>query len=486
MVAREDRKKGESTISRVMQQRVPTPVSAIQEEFDENSDVPPTETVFVFQSELDPDNTGFFFESNEIITKSDTLDKEINSNLETVYTTTKTLGMKQDSSGKWNMVAEDNSFRISEPATTSELGEYNKIKVFIDREDHVFFMDWTPGNRRTFLQHPTGGYWSFDDSGDYTFKTKVAGLGGLGGNARFFIEGDRNESVLGNDIKYVRGFRQEQIQGIYNLNVEGDLNKTVSNTMSARIGSHLFTEVTKDMVSIVGGNVIENVQGMKEQNVKGPYVVNAPEQILLKSPVIELRTNNLIMNNKGSITENVGGLRTIGAGALELSTINNMSLIAGQNLSLTVIGKSEEIISGAGAIPSVTSKLIRTTSGNILIEVTLVGDVTLTTKSGDAELSTLLGAVIVQNALAGLNLTEAGEIDLAGPIGSLNINASGVAELEGIRVNVGASASEPILKGNTAITWLSELTVPTGVGPSGTPLNSPRLIELLSLKAFVA
>jgi hypothetical protein len=59
-------------------------------------------------------------------------------------------------------------------------------------------------------------------------------------------------------------------------------------------------------------------------------------------------------------------------------------------------------------------------------------------------------------------------------------------EVESARINLGMNASEPALLGNISVQWLSDLcsaltdalneitlmTVPTGVGPSGTPINT--------------
>jgi len=63
--------------------------------------------------------------------------------------------------------------------------------------------------------------------------------------------------------------------------------------------------------------------------------------------------------------------------------------------------------------------------------------------------------------------------------------ASGI-EMEGARINLGVNAVEPAILGDTAVAWLTDLcsalndvlreitilTVPTGVGPSLTPINS--------------
>lgn len=44
------------------------------------------------------------------------------------------------------------------------------------------------------------------------------------------------------------------------------------------------------------------------------------------------------------------------------------------------------------------------------------------------------------------------------------------------------SADEPIPLGNALKAWLEALTVPTAMGPSGTPINAPLLAAVLSTK----
>lgn len=500
-IKRKDRRSAESNISRVMQQRIPFPVEAVAQEARENlinnpeTDPEAFDSLFEVEDDtvgdaevaaIDPDGTGFFFKTNPIITQDDALDQDQNLNLETVFTSTANMSMEQNTtSGTWNMISETTNFKITEPVATSEKGEYNKIYVLIDREDHTFFFDWTPGNLRTLLKHPSGGYFAWDNSGNYTFKTKkpideVLSVNAGedvpitdGGNAFFFIDGNRNESILGDDIRFTTGSRHEHIQGSSNFNIEDNLNTIVAGTMSTRINANSFWEISKNQIFVIGGFVTENVAGYKEQNIKGPYTITSLDQILFDAPTIEFRTTNLIMNNRGSIIESIGGLREISAGALGLQTINNMSLTAGQNISITAVGKSEEIISGASAIPSVTTKLIRTILGNIKIEA-LVGNVGISA----------LGSIDVQNILAGLSIDPIGQIDLAGPIGSLNINVAGIAELDGTLVNLGTGAAEPVLKGLTSTMWLATHNHPTGVGPSGPPFQAGLLQTLLSMKVF--
>jgi hypothetical protein len=70
---------------------------------------------------------------------------------------------------------------------------------------------------------------------------------------------------------------------------------------------------------------------------------------------------------------------------------------------------------------------------------------------------------------------------------SVTIDAKNSIELEASLINLGVNANEPAILGNTAVQWLADLcsalsdlisqinvmTMPTGVGPSGPPINNP-------------
>ena len=76
----------------------------------------------------------------------------------------------------------------------------------------------------------------------------------------------------------------------------------------------------------------------------------------------------------------------------------------------------------------------------------------------------------------------------AQPAGKLVIGREGgkVVVLDEDGLKVGAeNAAEPIPLGETLKSWLEALTVPTAMGPSGTPINAPSLSTVLSTKHFV-
>lgn len=77
---------------------------------------------------------------------------------------------------------------------------------------------------------------------------------------------------------------------------------------------------------------------------------------------------------------------------------------------------------------------------------------------------------------------------------AISIDGRQVVETESKRINLGVNAKSPILLGDRTMDWLNELcnilssflttvtqiTVPTGVGPSGFPINNPAFINLKS------
>lgn len=75
---------------------------------------------------------------------------------------------------------------------------------------------------------------------------------------------------------------------------------------------------------------------------------------------------------------------------------------------------------------------------------------------------------------------------------SITIDAKNVIEMEASLINLGLNANEPALLGNVTIQWLADLcstlndligqinvmTMPTGVGPSGPPINNPAFVSI--------
>lgn len=73
----------------------------------------------------------------------------------------------------------------------------------------------------------------------------------------------------------------------------------------------------------------------------------------------------------------------------------------------------------------------------------------------------------------------------AQPAGKLVIGREGgdvlVLDEDGLKVGA-ENAAEPFVLGDALKTWLEALTVPTAMGPSGTPINAPSLDTILSTK----
>lgn len=70
---------------------------------------------------------------------------------------------------------------------------------------------------------------------------------------------------------------------------------------------------------------------------------------------------------------------------------------------------------------------------------------------------------------------------------SVNISAGKAFVANAEKYYLGVNATEPIILGDTAVSWLKELvaaikaiTVPTGTGPSGVPVNLPQFEQLLA------
>lgn len=474
-----DKITGESTVSRIMQLKIPAPVSKIIQEVQQSLEPEGFESGFSVGTSvnataevnaLDPDGTGFYYITNQNLTQADTVDQKIIDARTVFFAPTAVLSASQADDGTWTLLSSLYSIEISEPLPTSQFGEYDKIKVLIDREEHLFFFDWTENNRRSFFGHPSGSYWTISNDGTYTLKTKKIVDPDdedikVGGNYQLFIDANKEETVKGDIKRIAVGTRRTSIFGDDYLNIRGSHGASYGANRTIDIKGNDISQVGVDKITIIGRNRIENVTGYKEQNVKGNYVIKSSDAVLIDAPSIEFRTNNIKTTNRGSLKEETGGARKISASALSLASTDNMGIAAGRNLDMTIVGSSKEIVSGLG-FAGITAKEIRVILGNLVLSV-------------------LLGEIDINNGKSGLNLSALGIIDLAGPLGSLNIDIAGIAILEGTQVKLGENATEPVMKGNALLDWIINHTHKGPNGETATPSQSSTLHQSLSTKVLV-
>lgn len=433
-IAREDRKVGESTVSRYMQIKVP-------------------DGSLLEGAITNPTN----------VTTDDLIDGPINKDLLTIQVLVSSLTLKK-TDDSYNLEDIGEGTTIEEKDPFSSQSQYNKMKVVFDRDQHIFLFDYTPGNNRTLLHHPSGAYFLIDNKGGYTFVTKDDSINFIGGTESHYITGDRN--------KRIDGDKNEQIVGEYKLAVDKNFDFNVVGSMTSKLG-HEHKNIDGDSITIIDGG-LESFSQYRNEKVVSFYNIAANEMYFKSKGNFIIETGSMGLLLKGNSTESVGGLKSIDSSALALSTSNSMFISAGIDLSITSMGSSEEIIMGALPIPLTpfsNAKKIEIKLGSYLLDV-LTGDINLETLKGfgpKLELSGSTQTISLSTLLGGLNVT---------PVGSLTLFSD-------VAVSLGSStAIEPLILGTSWLNWESVHTHGTGVGPSSVPLQASTLINLLSKKVF--
>ena len=368
-----------------------------------------------------------------------------------------------------------------EPFPTSKLGDYNQMSVLIDRDGHTLLFDYTPGNNRTFLHHPKGSYLNIDNEGNWVFVAQTQfkeDFVETGGNWSKFIKGNDFSIIDGEESKAVGGDKKTNVKSDNYLTIDQDDNLSIGGTQSTNIGEFQNVAIGKDRTTVISRNELLNIKGYKEQNINGIYIVNSRDIILFNAPIIEFRTNNLVTTNQGSLKETVGGERRIEANQISFSSANDINMNAGAGLTTTVVGLAEETVQGLSFIPplNLTSKKTVVQLFNYLLEVW----------TGNIKLDTGLGA----GPLLDLNFLT-NSLTLSTFLGEFNISPAGITTIgAALKVDVGGSLTtpsiEPAMLGTAHTLWAKFHTHPTGVGPSGIPLQGNTLQLSLSKKVFIA
>lgn len=465
MALPEGRLSGESTISRLMQVNIPAAPL--------------------------PDHDSEVMVQNEIITQSTTSDQIIIDNLESAIIQVKSMVVDTttDSQGFFTLRSNDIGIEITEPTPTGDLAFYQEMSVIQNKNNMVFFFDYTSGNERIHMMHQTGSYFTFDEQGNYIQKSV--------GDTLFVSDGDMIEMVFGERNGYVQGDRNIDIAGIDSMMIEGAGQYWFGSDRFTRVGTNDTLYVNKNQNIYVQEHSYTQVRGIKSVQASSFYVMQSDEAILLSSPRIILNTNSFEHTSPIS-AETIGGLKQISAGALTLSSGNNISIGAGGNLYSTIAGVVEEKITGisiTSLVPKIYAKKITLLAGDYLVNAVL-GNVSFSAFQAihlsAGPLGTLTldlnidGSIDLQNSLTGGYTQDvAGNITLSNPGGKLSVTVAGITQLDGnARVSLGAG-TEPAVKGQSLVQWLQGMTVPTPVGPSGNPTSlAGPLTMFLSQKVF--
>jgi hypothetical protein len=158
--------------------------------------------------------------------------------------------------------------------------------------------------------------------------------------------------------------------------------------------------------------------------------------------IVDIQTDSMVESVTGSRDSTYGGGRVERIGGSRASAvISSDNLVAGGGQGTTIGGPASHTY-GAG--------------------------LTVVIATANYGLQALLGNVVIRSLLA-----------------TLTLSAGGIADLSGILVTINGGF-EPMLKGQSTVSWLQSHTHPTGMGPSGPPNEAAQAAQLMSLKSFVS
>lgn len=453
MIEKADRKSEESNVSRILQQKVP-----VTNERTENEDIS-----FTIKSRNEDADTPTH------LTEHDTIDKAIYDNrFEKKYVNYSEILIDPDADDSLKLKAVKNFFKTTEFTEAdigSEKGEYNKIKVDIDREGHKFFFDWTPGNNRTFLSHPSNTYWFIDNEGNYTIKS-TGDFNELSSQSKNTIVANDNNCLVNADynIEVLNNFRVQS---------KGLVLSGGSTVLYSDGESSFFTG--KQRKTKIGGDDLINIDGSKFEIVNGVYYIksNDPAGIILEAKRIEFRSPTVFNSKTSASAEDVKGKKRITAGNVEISGTNGLSIGAPMgHMQTQALTLEEEITGPFPGLNLFTSKTVAKKTN---------------AEFGDIETKTLLGNILLESVLFGAKLeaTIGGDIILTTKMGKVKVGGlTGITEIDGKSLIKLGTGAEPVVLGLKKQQWDATHTHFSPFGPTGFPIEAADLLNTLSTKVF--
>ena len=388
--------------------------------------------------------------------------------------------------------------KINQPGSMGTLGEptYPFNHVTYTESGHLLEMDDTPNKERVRLMHRSTSYIEYLPDGDRVDNTI--------GEKYDMVDSHINTHALGNSYTNINGFFDMYVKGTAKTVSPSPNDSTSSSAYNVKIasGSGTIATVDGDINIVAGGKgkvilkgtdvlftsgdgkpIDQKTFGLNDYNLKG-----------IRMGQVDLRSKSMNFKSEGAIQMNssnhniVTGDYTINANkTIKMSsTFGSLETINGL-LTLGIPGKVN-----VGKQINVLGGRIETNSINPLggfdVNVGPEGSLTSSTMSALGFTSKTFGGFevdaevqIAMNSLGPISLsTTLGSVTLENALGTVEIQSAGKIAIENKIGTLGAILDE-LMKA------LSQLTVPTGTGPSGTPINAPALEAVTTkLKALLA
>ena len=389
--------------------------------------------------------------------------------------------------------------KINQPASTGTLGEpsYPFNHVTYTESGHLFEMDDTPNKERLRLMHRSTSYIEYLPDGDRVDNTI--------GEKYDLVDSHINTHALGNSFTNINGFYDLYVNGTSKTVSPSPNDSTSSSAYNVKIGSGSGTIATVDgdINIVAGGNgrvllkgtdviftsgdgkpIDQKTFGLDNYNLQGinmgqidlrsktmnfesdgavqfdtsnfnivssgDYTVNSNKTIKMSSTFGSLETINglLTLGIPGKV--NIGKQINVLGGRIETNSINPLG---GFDVN---VGPEGSLTSSKMSALGFTSKTFGSFEVDAEVQIAM-------NSLGPISLSTTLGSVTLENALGTIEIESFGKIAIENKIGTLG------------------TILDELMKA------LLNLNVPTGVGPSGFPINTPALTAVQTkLKALLA
>ena len=357
------------------------------------------------------------------------------------------------------------------PLTSFE-SEYPFNHVTYSESGHLFEMNDTPQNEKIRLMHRSTSYLEFDVLGN--------NIENIVSEKHLYVDSNFKSQILGNYDQVIGGSYNlfMNSRGGHDSNIKigkgGDLN-VVSESGNIRLEAKGGGKI------ILKGSEVEIINKKTNSTENRDLTISGSNFKIDDATSTEIKSKSFAFNGSNDFK--------VDTNAVEVNTQGTLNLASSKDTLMKSTLSSTEVVEG---LPLTTSKKIQTVTGNIQIQATnaltdgielfcgtdTIRATSMTYDRKGFDLKSLAGDFNLllpagsfnSKSLGGVSFDDADSILLRSLTGKIKI------EKDGINIQVGVVSLKKVF--DELITAIGNLTVPTGVGPSGIPINKPEFEAL--------
>ena len=256
----------------------------------------------------------------------------------------------------------------------SSLYPYNHVRE--TESGHVFEVDDTPDNGRIHEFHNSGTFYEIQAGGDKITKIVGDDYEIVLQNKKCFIQGALNITVGGDANFYIKGDKYEEIEGNSFTTILGD--------RVTKIGGNDLLEVLTDSNTQINGRMGQRVTGDNNLEVLGnqDITVALDRKLKVSGKDSEIFGADRKVQNNASYTE-------ITKGNYSSIAIGNIKFGGSGNVEIGVKGTSKLFSTGSQTLKSDAAQELNATVTNILQDTNVTGtvDASVEVKAGSPEVT---------------------------------------------------------------------------------------------------